>query len=653
MRWTRWTDHLPLWVALGASLSTGIYSPEEAAVMALPLLVGAGVEASRRDLGRYQRWLEIAALLFFLVDLTRGRGVFPVAIHTLFVLGGVRLSLPREITQRRQLLLMGFLLLLTTAVSTTDLTFIPWALAWMGAAVLALLQQSWERSAQLRRGVLWRPPYGQIPLWMGLALFFGTGCFLIIPRLSVGLRPALLGGMRTLGQAGLGEELDLGSGRPIEPNPAVVLRIVPAPGTNPTSLRGLELLRGLVLESVQGQRWLPSGMTPAPRLRRSSASDLQAEFLFAPSSHGILTFPYGLSSLWPPGAPLHPGSGASLRWWFPRMRTISLVATWNPAETGVPEPRLSPLRLEQLTALAPEQQVARRWSFRFVPSILPTEALANQLEARLRDFRYTLENPSGGAINPLEDFLERTQAGHCEYFASAMALMLRARGVPARVVNGYRLGPWIPEGGYFRVSQDQAHSWVEYWDGGVWKTADPTPAGATDAGARLAELSPLFRWLDAFRYQWDRHVVRFSAQDQEEGMSWIQEKLQGWEWRWKAPSHRLVFLGGILAISWLCWRTRSFWQPTHEGPGRIRALRPLLARMRRIAPPRPGDTARAWLMNLATLRPERGAQLLRLAETVEAESYGGVPSKASALARAEAFAWKNWRPTSPASRRPS
>ena len=79
-------DHLPLWVALGAVASTGIYEPEELAVMALPLAAGAAVEALRRDLGPYRRWLEIGALLFFLADLARGRGVFPVAIHTLYLL---------------------------------------------------------------------------------------------------------------------------------------------------------------------------------------------------------------------------------------------------------------------------------------------------------------------------------------------------------------------------------------------------------------------------------------------------------------------------------------------------------------------------------------------------------------------------------------
>jgi transglutaminase-like putative cysteine protease len=653
VRWARWTDHLPLWVALGAVLSTGIYDPDEGILMALPLLVAAGVEASRRDLGHYQRWFEAGALLFFILDLARGRGVFPVAIHTLFVLGGIRLILPKETTQRRQLLLMSFLLFLTTAVSTTDLLFLLWALLWLGAAILALLQQSWESSAQLRRGLLLRPPYGRIPLWSGLTLVLGTAFFLVVPRLSAGLRPGFIGGMAAFGQAGLGEELDLSIGGPIQPNPAVVLRILPGPGTEPSALRGLGLLKGLVLEGVQGQRWVPSDLTPPSRLQPLSAGDSQAEFLFAASAHGILSFPVGLTSVAPPEAPLRAGPGASLRWLVPRARVVPLTITWNPGGAGLPEPRLSPRRFDLLTTLGREHEAARRWSFRLAPAILPTETLARSLEAGLRGFQYSLENPSGGAANPLEDFLERTQSGHCEYFASAMALMLRARSVPARVVNGYRLGPWIPEGGYFRVSQDQAHSWVEYWDNGLWKTADPTPTAVATAGEQGTALGPLSRWLDALRYRWDRHVVRFSGQDQEAGLSWVQEQWQGWEWHWKAPPRTWALGLGFLASLWLLWRSRPLWQRVPPGPGRIPALRPLLARLRQTAPPLPGDTVQTWLERLARLRPERAGALSILGAAVAREAYGNQPSEASTLARVEASAWKGWRPISPAARKPS
>jgi transglutaminase-like putative cysteine protease len=559
-------------------------------------------------------------------------------------LGGIRLILPRELAHRRQLILIGFLLFLTTTVSTTDLAFVFWALAWMGAATAALLQQAWEQSAQLRRGPIWKTPYARIPSWLGLSLLFGAGCFLVIPRVSAGLRPALMGGLSTSGQAGLGEKLDLAMGGPIEPNPAVVVRIVPMPGTDPASLSGLNLLRGLVLETLQGQRWLPSEWTPSFRLQPSSRADLRAEFLFEPSPRGILALPNGLTALTPPGARIHPGFGGSLRWVSRGRRGDPLVVAWNPRLANTPEPRLSPRRLDELTALAPEHEVARKWSLRFAPAILPTEMLARQLETHLRAFRYTLDNPSGKAANPLEDFLERTQAGHCEYFASAMALMLRARGVPARVVNGYRLGPWIPEGGYFRVSQNEAHSWVEYWDEGQWKTADPTPTVTTGPGLASSDLGSLSRWLDALRYHWGRHVVRFSTQDQEEGFSWIQNKIQGWEWHWKAPSKATSWSAGAILLAWAFWRLRARWPFFGTPPGGIRALRPLLTHTRRYAPPRPGDTARAWLLRLGELRQERREPLRLLADAVDAHAYGSGQDAVPALMKQEVAAWRGWRP---------
>ncbi|WP_306589867.1 transglutaminase domain-containing protein [Geothrix sp. 21YS21S-4] len=645
MKAARWIDHLPLWVVLGAAASTGTYDPGELVAMALPLAAAVGVELLRWDLGRRQRWLEAGAVVFFLADLSRGRGIFAVAIHTLFLLAGMRLALPRELPQRRQLVLIGFLLLLTAAVSTTDLIFLVWALAWAGAAAAALLQQTWEASAALRRGAPSRAPYARVPLWLGASVLLGAAFFLLLPRLNAGFRPPFLRVAGALAQAGLGDQLDLGANGPIAPNSEVVLRIVPPPEWNPTDSRGLELLRGVALEALDGDRWTTSDLTPStafmPPARHASA--FRVEFLFSPSGQGILALPYGLSEVAPPGLPLRRAEGGSLRWRFPRARPMPVEVAWNPSDADPGEGELSSRRRQLLLQPGPEEAAIRRWSLRVAPGILPAPQLARTLERALRGFRYTLDNPSGGTERPLEDFLERTQAGHCEYFASAMALMMRTRGVPARVVNGYRLGPWIPEGGYFRVSQDQAHSWVEYWDQGRWRRADPTPAGppgAKDAGF----LAALSRWADTLNYRWDRYVVRFSDEDQQAGLSWIQSAAQAWEWRWKAPPAGLSWSVGTLALAWIGWRSRALWRPTPSGPGSIRALRPLLARLRRQAPPISGETARAWLERLGALRPERAEALLRLAEAVEAQIYGEKASmEASALAKAEASAWRGWK----------
>ncbi|HJV48100.1 MAG TPA: transglutaminaseTgpA domain-containing protein [Geothrix sp.] len=650
VRWGRWIDHLPLWIAWGATLSMGIYEPGELVFMGLPLLVAALAEGMRWDVSRHHLWLEVGALLYFLVQLARGHGFFTAAIHTLFLLAGVRLILPREAAQRRQLVLMGFLLFLSTAMGPSDATFLAWTLGWFTAAAWALLQQSWEPSAALRRGTPSRPPFGQVPLWMGAALLVGTGCFLIMPRLNVGVRFGILPrASNPFGQAGLSDRLDLTGSSPIDPNPEVAVRITPPPGVDPaadpTWVRGLELLRGITLESVRNQKWEPDELALSLNIPSGRGpGEKRAEFMYTPNPYDILALPTGRVRIEPADLPLMRGPGASIRWQFYRARITPITVTWNPAQAEPREAHLSPRRLDLLTHLEPSHEAARRASFRFAPGILPTPQLARTLEQALRGFSYTLTNPSGKAANPLEDFLERTHAGHCEYFASAMALMLRARGVPARVVNGYRLGPWIPEGGYFRVSQNEAHSWVEYWHEGRWWTADPTPLGPAAGGARAEGLGVFARWADALSYRWDRYVVRFSDQDQQSGLSWIQTQLQDWEWHWKTPKAPVLWALGLMASAWALWRTRGRWRPQPQAPGRIRALRPVLASTRRQAPPRAGETARAWLMRLGALRPERMAALRALADSVDAQAYGSGSATVTEQAKAEAMAWRGWRP---------
>src|SRR5262249_11460949 len=91
----------------------------------------------------------------------------------------------------------------------------------------------------------------------------------------------------------------------------------------------------------------------------------------------------------------------------------------------------------------------------------PADA-ARRLTAFLsREFRYTLTLEKVSDLDPLDEFLFVRRAGHCEYFAAALAVMLRAVGVPARVVNGFQQGEWNPHGRYFIVRLRDAHSWVE------------------------------------------------------------------------------------------------------------------------------------------------------------------------------------------------
>jgi len=99
------------------------------------------------------------------------------------------------------------------------------------------------------------------------------------------------------------------------------------------------------------------------------------------------------------------------------------------------------------------------------------------LESYLRrNFGYTLNLSGKPGADPLAQFLFVTKAGHCEYFASAMAVMLRTLGIPSREVNGFLPGQFNDLAGDYIVRGSDAHSWVEaYFPGSGWITFDPTP----------------------------------------------------------------------------------------------------------------------------------------------------------------------------------
>ncbi|HWQ09602.1 MAG TPA: DUF3488 and transglutaminase-like domain-containing protein, partial [Holophaga sp.] len=457
----------------------------------------------------------------------------------LFLLCGIRLSLPRDLKQRRQVLLMGFLVWITTAISTFEIDFLFWSVLWTAGTALVLMQQAWEGSASLREGLLARAPVRKVAGWTLGTVLISTIFFAGLPRVTLGLRSFPWGVAGLTGtQAGLSDSLDLGGEGPIAANHDLVLRIIPPGGAGDRWGPRLALLKGLVLESLEGQRWTTAPDTPphdpSGTGTGSSGGALTLDYFVAPSPSGVIPFPYGRLAIDPPeGMPLRPGPGGSLRWRYPTRRPMPLRFALEPSSLPS-EPAPVGARRALLVARGQGTESADVYSRTVVPGEVPARELAERLTRSLHAFHYTLLNPSGGARNPLQDFLERTRAGHCEYFASALALMLRYRGVPARVVNGYRLGPWIAEGGYWIVTQNEAHSWVEYYDeaDGTWRVADPTPAAPPGGLAADTFWAAFQRWTDAVRFRWDRHVVRFSDQDQLAGFTWAQARLLALpEWR--------------------------------------------------------------------------------------------------------------------------
>ncbi len=138
------------------------------------------------------------------------------------------------------------------------------------------------------------------------------------------------------------------------------------------------------------------------------------------------------------------------------------------------------------------------------------------IETQLRsDYGYTLEMKAGGP-EPLSDFLFNVGEGHCEYFSTAMAVMVRTLGMPARVVNGFLPGEYNEAANAYTVKQSDAHSWVEVYfpETKSWVTFDPTPAAGRAVPHTTGFLARLGKYAEALELMWFQYVVGYDKQEQ-------------------------------------------------------------------------------------------------------------------------------------------
>lgn len=141
---------------------------------------------------------------------------------------------------------------------------------------------------------------------------------------------------------------------------------------------------------------------------------------------------------------------------------------------------------------------------------------ARAIESYLREnYGYTLELKAGGP-DPLADFLFNVRAGHCEYFATAMAVMLRTHGIASRIVNGFLPGEYNEAAGAFTVRQSDAHSWVEVYfpQTNSWVTFDPTPPAGRAPHVSSGLAGQLAKYSEALELMWFQYVVGYDKQEQ-------------------------------------------------------------------------------------------------------------------------------------------
>jgi protein-glutamine gamma-glutamyltransferase len=193
-------------------------------------------------------------------------------------------------------------------------------------------------------------------------------------------------------------------------------------------------------------------------------------------------------------------------------------------------------------------ELAHRWT----DDIPDPEGKARRIEERLRrEFSYDLRSPSQGKAQPVDHFLFESRRGHCEFFSTAMALMLRAVGIPSRNVTGFVGGTWNRFGRYYAVREGDAHSWVEaYVDNAAhpgWRTFDPTPSnGAQPLEPPNGMYYYARDFVEALSQRWSTYVVGYDLRKQ---VRMFDEASRRYEHLRFAGSTRPPLIAGAIAVA--------------------------------------------------------------------------------------------------------
>ena len=522
-------------------------------LVAIPLAVRGYLLAKRRQFVIAERWttpLSIVYFVFFALDyLVFSRSFLLCTIHlALFGLVVRTFSIRRE-RDHVTLAILAFLMVLAAAVLTVDSTFLLCFAAFMLTAVATFVLMEMRLSAmsasiQARHS---SDPQEHRHLAFSLARFApalmliiligGAALFFVMPRMSAGY----LGGYSygTDFASGFSDHVQLGQIGQIQQSDSVVMHIqIEGDQTGRYDLHW----RGVSLANFNGQMWSnPTIQFPLHRrpdtsfavpehgepARSYASASLERERLI---HYKVLMEPIGTNVFFlAPWAMSLRGDylqvdgdsgGAVYNFDFKhaisRYEAISNVATPTAAElrsAGHSYPReITDTYLPPLPDVDPR---VRRLTSQITNSAKTDYDKVTTVENYLRtNFGYTLQLSKTTPKDPIANFLFERKQGHCEYFASSMAVMLRTIRIPSRVVNGFRSDEFNDVTGSYIVRAKNAHSWVEaYFPGYGWQTFDPTPAG----NAGLAQgWSRLALYMDAMASFWRDWVISYDSSNQYE-----------------------------------------------------------------------------------------------------------------------------------------
>src|SRR5271169_921939 len=530
--------------------STGGLDLPTISLVGLALAIRGYLLVKRRQFVISERWtapLSLAYFVFFTLDyFVFSRGFLPATVHLALFGVVVRMFSLRRERDHVTLAILAFLMVLASAVLTVDSVFLFSFAAFMMMAVGTFVLMEMRRSGhaasvqarhsndpQEHRHLAFS--LAQVaPALMLMILISGAAVFFLIPRMSAGYFGGYSFGTDL--SSGFSDRVQLGQIGQIQQSNAVVMHIQ----IDGDAIGRYDLhWRGVALADFDGHTWSnpreqsilqrqPDNRFPVPHtnapLRSYVTPSLAREQLI---HYRVLMEPIGTDVFFlAPWArsvrgdyrTLAADSGGAI-YNFDSQRAISRyeadsdIAAATAAElraAGQNYPAqiaATYLRLPPLDPRVP--RLAAQITTSATNDFDRAAAIENHLRTR---FGYTLQLPRTQAQDPIANFLFERKQGHCEYFASSMAVMLRTLGIPSRVVNGFRSDEFNDLTANYVVRAKDAHAWVEaYFPGYGWHPFDPTPSGNTGVPQGWGRMA---LYIDALSSFWRDWVVSYDSSHQ-------------------------------------------------------------------------------------------------------------------------------------------
>jgi protein-glutamine gamma-glutamyltransferase len=666
------TGELNRWMAVGVSLGA-------AAALALP------PRWQERDF--VQRTGTYGPLLLLALQLARwgaGGSILQLAIEFAAALQVVRLATRRGAAHDQQVLVLALLHLIAGTVLGSGLLY---AFCFLGflvfspaALVLSHLRRevegNYRQGARDRTGLPVDVPrilrsrrvvgrrFLLFTCLLSVPIFAFTALlFILFPR--VGLSLLLLNHARPDRMVGFSDRVHLGGVGRLRSDPTIALRVeYPELPKNPPQRVAL-YLRGTAFDRYDGSTWSRTisrrvavelnGQTIPLTRYPDAARDRWMTIDLEPIDPTVLFIPRGAVALrvLPRGPTLTDSSPAVYAGPEGELKYVSLDDAGiryrvylGPTDPTTESP-LSPSDRDRYLALPPNVtartvRLAREWAGE---SRDPIEKARNAERHLRTEFRYDVDSPSGAASNPLDHFLFESRRGHCEFYSTAMATLLRIVGVPTRTVTGFYGGTYNRFGRYYAVRQGDAHSWVEvHIAGRGWVRFDPTPPTNAAPQTKVTGWLALVRdAAEAMAQRYRRHVISYDLNQQLHLLGTARRFYERLPWRSSRPK---AFFGSprrlVLTISGLVLVGMGIWWLARETRGRrsrrpatnelahgtqreiVRLYSGLDAALRTCGIPRqPGTPPYAHARGLTEIGHPLGPEALRLTELYLEVRFGG------------------------------